>query len=395
MKALVFERYAAPVRRRPGGRRASCPAGARRRARCGWRDVDPPELPGAGWVRVRPRLAGICGSDLATSTAAVVALLRADRVVPVRARPRGRGRARRRHPGRARAGARLRRPGHRPAVRRLRRRRRRPLRAASPSATSSPACRPVLRRHRRRLVDRAGRPREPAPPRARRHERRGRGDGRARRLRRPRRPGRAATGGVSVVLGAGTLGLLHRSPPCARFGTPRHADRRRQAPRPAAPGHASSGADVVVDPGEAAPGRAPGHRRRWRSATRLTGGADAVVDCVGSDDTIAAGARRGPRRRAGRARAACPARCRLDLTPLWHREVALVGAYAYGTGGRRPAHLRPRLRAGPGGRPRPAGVGHLSPRPLPGRHRARRRRRRRGAVKIAFDLRNERERESL
>jgi len=30
------------------------------------RDVDPPELPGPGWVRVRPRLAGICGSDLAT-----------------------------------------------------------------------------------------------------------------------------------------------------------------------------------------------------------------------------------------------------------------------------------------------------------------------------------------
>jgi threonine dehydrogenase-like Zn-dependent dehydrogenase len=30
------------------------------------RDVDPPELPGPGWVRVRPRLSGICGSDLAT-----------------------------------------------------------------------------------------------------------------------------------------------------------------------------------------------------------------------------------------------------------------------------------------------------------------------------------------
>ena len=29
-------------------------------------EVDPIELPGPGWVRVRPRLAGICGSDLAT-----------------------------------------------------------------------------------------------------------------------------------------------------------------------------------------------------------------------------------------------------------------------------------------------------------------------------------------
>jgi threonine dehydrogenase-like Zn-dependent dehydrogenase len=29
-------------------------------------DIDEPELPGTGWVRVRPRLSGICGSDLAT-----------------------------------------------------------------------------------------------------------------------------------------------------------------------------------------------------------------------------------------------------------------------------------------------------------------------------------------
>lgn len=29
-------------------------------------EVDPPELPGADWVRLRPRLSGICGSDLAT-----------------------------------------------------------------------------------------------------------------------------------------------------------------------------------------------------------------------------------------------------------------------------------------------------------------------------------------
>ncbi|MGH9182848.1 MAG: alcohol dehydrogenase catalytic domain-containing protein, partial [Acidimicrobiales bacterium] len=29
-------------------------------------DVPPPPLPGPGWLRLRPRLAGICGSDLAT-----------------------------------------------------------------------------------------------------------------------------------------------------------------------------------------------------------------------------------------------------------------------------------------------------------------------------------------
>jgi threonine dehydrogenase-like Zn-dependent dehydrogenase len=34
------------------------------------REVDEPRLPGAHWVRVRPLLSGICGSDLATITAA-------------------------------------------------------------------------------------------------------------------------------------------------------------------------------------------------------------------------------------------------------------------------------------------------------------------------------------
>jgi len=29
-------------------------------------DLDPPTAPGPDWVRVRPRLSGICGSDLAT-----------------------------------------------------------------------------------------------------------------------------------------------------------------------------------------------------------------------------------------------------------------------------------------------------------------------------------------
>ena len=42
------------------------PGGGARSGRSRLRDVDPPELPGPGWVRVRPRLAGICGSDLAT-----------------------------------------------------------------------------------------------------------------------------------------------------------------------------------------------------------------------------------------------------------------------------------------------------------------------------------------
>ena len=65
MKALVFERrelrYAAAAvasRFAPG---AGAQVGPLR-----LRDIDPPELPGPGWHRVRPLLTGICGSDLST-----------------------------------------------------------------------------------------------------------------------------------------------------------------------------------------------------------------------------------------------------------------------------------------------------------------------------------------
>ena len=39
-------------------------AEAERHLELALRDVDPPELPGPGWVRVRPRLSGICGIAL-------------------------------------------------------------------------------------------------------------------------------------------------------------------------------------------------------------------------------------------------------------------------------------------------------------------------------------------
>ena len=75
-----------------------------------------------------------------------------------------------------------------------------------------------------------------------------------------------------------------------------------------------------------------------------------------------------------------PGKVSVDLAPLWHRELTLVGAYAYGTesppgGDRAPPHLRPGHRAGRLGRPRLAGVGRLPPRALRGGHRPRRRRR--------------------
>ncbi|HEX2382807.1 MAG TPA: zinc-binding dehydrogenase [Acidimicrobiales bacterium] len=65
MKALLFERkparYAAAnvaARVMPGKGATVGPLSLR--------DVDEPPLPASDWVRVRPRLAGICGSDLAT-----------------------------------------------------------------------------------------------------------------------------------------------------------------------------------------------------------------------------------------------------------------------------------------------------------------------------------------
>ena len=65
MKALVFSRkpakFAAAM---VAGRLA--PGGGAKVGPLSLRDVDPPELPGPGWVRLRPRLSGICGSDLAT-----------------------------------------------------------------------------------------------------------------------------------------------------------------------------------------------------------------------------------------------------------------------------------------------------------------------------------------
>lgn len=65
MKALLFERklarYAAAT---VAGRLA--PGRGARVGPLSLTDVDPPALPGADWARVRPRLSGICGSDLAT-----------------------------------------------------------------------------------------------------------------------------------------------------------------------------------------------------------------------------------------------------------------------------------------------------------------------------------------
>jgi len=65
-------------------------------------------------------------------------------------------------------------------------------------------------------------------------------------------------------------------------------------------------------------------------AHRLSGGADVVIDCVGSGDSIAQ-ALDIVRPRGRVVLVGMPGRTTLDLAGLWHREVALIGAYAYGT----------------------------------------------------------------
>lgn len=134
--------------------------------------------------------------------------------------------------------------------------------------------------------------------------------------------GRAPT---VAVIGAGTLGLLtvaalRRDADVGTIvATAKHPEQRRLAKE--------LGADNVVAPGALA--------RAARSASgslmigdQLTGGIDVVVDCVGSDASITQAlqvvAPGGTVVLVG-----MPGHRSLDLTPMWHRETVLRGCYAY------------------------------------------------------------------
>ena len=72
------------------------------------------------------------------------------------------------------------------------------------------------------------------------------------------------------------------------------------------------------------------NRTQDGSVDRLSGGADVVIDCVGSSDSLTdAMAITRPRGRI--VLVGMPATVTLELTPLWHRELELIGAYTYGT----------------------------------------------------------------
>jgi threonine dehydrogenase-like Zn-dependent dehydrogenase len=191
-----------------------------------------------------------------------------------------------------------------------------------------------------------------------------------------------------VVLGAGTVGLCtiaavrRHLRPGTLIASAKHPDQRKLA--------IELGADVVVEPGEV--------RRAVRRISRspMVGdgvgeGAEVVFDCVGSassiDDALAI-----VRPREQVVLVGMPGRVALDLTGLWHKEIRLVGAYAYGqeSTGERTFDLAFDLVAG-------AGLGRLvSATYSLDRYRdaidhaanagAR------GAVKVVFDLRGERNR---
>ena len=136
-----------------------------------------------------------------------------------------------------------------------------------------------------------------------------------------------------VVLGAGTLGLatvaaLRHFALCGTLiAVAKHAVQRDFA--------TALGADAVVEPGELARAvrRATGSlalEDRSGGIRRLADGADVVFDCVGSSQTITdslAVVRPGGRI----VLVGMPGTVRVDLAPLWQREVTLHGAYAYGT----------------------------------------------------------------
>jgi threonine dehydrogenase-like Zn-dependent dehydrogenase len=322
MKALVFSR-------KPARYAAAMVAGALRPGRgarygpLSLRDVDPPELPGPGWLPLRPRLSGICGSDLATIDG------RASRYFePIVSFPFT--------PGHEIVGDLV--DGRRVVVV--------PVLTCAPRGID-PRCAPCAAGHLNlcervafghlepglqcgfcestgggwsqemivhesqvvdvadELSDRQAVMIEPTACAV--------------------HAARQVDVGRVAVIGAGTLGLLtiaalrRLSPATEIIATAKHPEQKRWAKE--------LGADVTCAPGELA--------RAVRSTTgsmvighQLTGGVPAVVDCVGSEATLTQAlqvvAPGGTVHVVG-----MPAQTTLDLTALWHRETILRGCYAY------------------------------------------------------------------
>jgi threonine dehydrogenase-like Zn-dependent dehydrogenase len=189
-----------------------------------------------------------------------------------------------------------------------------------------------------------------------------------------------------AIIGAGTLGLCtlaalrYFEQPHQVIVAAKHPEQRAFA--------RDFGADVIVEPGvlDRAVRRAS---QSMRAGDQLTGGVDAVIDCVGSDASLAQALRvvapGGTVHLVG-----MPGQVSVDLTTLWHREVAVRGAYAYTSDDFAKAFELVEARR----------LGRL----VSATYSLDRYREaidhaanagRRGAVKVAFDLRDERERTRL
>ena len=389
MKALVFSRKPARFAAAMVAGRIKPGAGAKV-GPLSLRDVDPPELPGPGWVRVRPRLAGICGSDLATIDGTssrwfepivsfpftpgheVVGDLDDGRrvvVVPVLSCV-----ARGVDPpctacatGRINHCERLAHGALEPG-----------LQCGFCESTGG-GWSTLMLAHEEQLV---GVPAEVTDEAAVLVEPAACAVHAAAQVAADDPPGAPV-----AVIGSGTLGLLtiaalrQADPIRDVIATAKHPHQRALA--------RELGADVVVDPDEL--------DRTVRSRTgsmrlesgQLTGGIGTVVDCVGSADSLAQALRitapGGTIHAVG-----MPGVTTVDLTPLWQREIALRGTYAY-----RREDFATALDL-----VRTLELGRLVSATYPLRryeeaidHAATAGRR--GAVKIAFDLRTERERDSI
>ena len=322
MKALVFSR-------KPARYAAAMVAGALRPgsgARYGplsLRDVDPPDLPGPGWLPLRPRLSGICGSDMATIDGRssryfepivsfpftpgheIVGDLADGRrvvVVPVlTCAPRGID------PPCTRCAA-----GHLNLCERVAFGHLEPgLQCGFCESTGGGWSQEMIV-HESQVVDVADEVSDRQavmiePTACAVHA------------------ARQVDVGRVAVIGTGTLGLLtiaalrRLSPATEIIATAKHPEQKRWAKE--------LGADVTCAPRELA--------RAVRSTTgsmvignQLTGGVPAAVDCVGSEATLGQAlqvvAPGGTVHVVG-----MPAQTTLDLTALWHRETILRGCYAY------------------------------------------------------------------
>jgi len=129
-----------------------------------------------------------------------------------------------------------------------------------------------------------------------------------------------------VVLGAGTVGLCtiaairRHLRPGTLLASAKHPEQRKLA--------LQLGADVVVEPD----GIRRAVRRLSRSPMVGTGvgeGAEVVFDCVGSETSID-DALNIVRPREQVVLVGMAGRTSVDMTVLWHKEIRLVGAYTYG-----------------------------------------------------------------